>query len=384
MYDRSLDLFAPHRPPRSEPLSQPDGDAGWDAALGHGAAGVRARIQDGSRIPRYPTFRPDDLVSARRIWHRRAGRSRRYGVVGGVARRWSPAAPRPPGSGQGGGPERGRGGQGAEQSKKKPKPATETAAPGSGVPLRSNFAETAFWQPHLLTGPDGTATIEFTVPDSVTSWRVFVHGVTQDLVGGTLEKEARTVKELMVRPYLPRFFREGDKAELRVMVNNAGDSGARGRGVARDLRPGHERESGPGVRPAGERSGRGRSRSRREAARRSSSRWPRRRGSGPWPSRSRPRRARSPTASSGRSRSCRDGCTSSSPGSRRSRKGRPRELTFRRTWPRPTTRRASTSSSWSRSTPSFSTACSKPCPTSSTILTNAPSRRSTASSRRAS
>ena len=37
----------------------------------------------------------------------------------------------------------------------------------------SNFAETAFWQPHLLTGPDGTAAIELTVPDSVTAWNVF-------------------------------------------------------------------------------------------------------------------------------------------------------------------------------------------------------------------
>ncbi len=100
------------------------------------------------------------------------------------------------------------------------------AAGGPAKPpsrCRSNFSETAFWQPHLLTGADGTAAVEFTVPDSVTGWRVFVHGVTRDLMGGTLEKEARTVKELMVRPYLPRFFREGDRAELRVMVNNAGD-----------------------------------------------------------------------------------------------------------------------------------------------------------------
>jgi uncharacterized protein YfaS (alpha-2-macroglobulin family) len=101
---------------------------------------------------------------------------------------------------------------------------------GQEVPpqLRSNFAETAFWQPHLLTGADGTATIEFTVPDSVTGWRVFVHGVTRDLMGGTLAAEARTVKDLMVRPYLPRFFREGDKAELRVMVNNAGQAALAG------------------------------------------------------------------------------------------------------------------------------------------------------------
>ena len=107
-------------------------------------------------------------------------------------------------------------------------PGQEPATGQAGVELRSNFAETAFWEPHLLTGADGTATIEFVVPDSVTSWRVFVHGVTRDLAGGTLEAEAKSVKDLMVRPYLPRFFREGDKAELRVMVNNAGEAALSG------------------------------------------------------------------------------------------------------------------------------------------------------------
>ena len=47
------------------------------------------------------------------------------------------------------------------------------------VAARSNFSETAFWQPQLLTDADGSATIEFTVPDSVTSWNVWVHAVTQ-------------------------------------------------------------------------------------------------------------------------------------------------------------------------------------------------------------
>ena len=107
-------------------------------------------------------------------------------------------------------------------------PGQEAAAGQAGAELRSNFAETAFWQPHLLTGADGTATIEFTVPDSVTGWRVFVHGVTRDLEGGTLEAETKSVKDLMVRPYLPRFFREGDTAELRVMVNNAGTAALAG------------------------------------------------------------------------------------------------------------------------------------------------------------
>ena len=59
------------------------------------------------------------------------------------------------------------------------------------------------------------------MPDSVTSWKVFVHAVTKDLRGGSAEKETRTVKDLMVRPYVPRFLREGDKAEIKVVVNNA-------------------------------------------------------------------------------------------------------------------------------------------------------------------
>jgi uncharacterized protein YfaS (alpha-2-macroglobulin family) len=61
------------------------------------------------------------------------------------------------------------------------------------------------------------------VPDSVTAWNVWVHAVTTDLKGGSVRRDARSVKDLMVRPYMPRFLREGDKAELQVVVNNATD-----------------------------------------------------------------------------------------------------------------------------------------------------------------
>ncbi len=98
----------------------------------------------------------------------------------------------------------------------------------SAPPPRSNFAETAFWQPHLLTGADGTATIEFTVPDSVTAWNVFVQAVTRDLRAGTVQKEVHTVRDLLVRPYLPRFLREGDQARLKVVVTNGGKAPMQG------------------------------------------------------------------------------------------------------------------------------------------------------------
>jgi uncharacterized protein YfaS (alpha-2-macroglobulin family) len=93
----------------------------------------------------------------------------------------------------------------------------------AAVPLRANFSETAFWQPQLLTGPDGSASIAFTVPDSVTSWSLWVHAVSKTLLSGSVNKQAQSVKELMVRPSVPRFIREGDRAELKVVVNNASD-----------------------------------------------------------------------------------------------------------------------------------------------------------------
>ncbi len=107
-------------------------------------------------------------------------------------------------------------------------------APVPPVALRSEFAETAFWQPHLLTDRDGSASIEFTVPDSVTSWNVFVHAVTRDWKSGSVKKEAKSVKDLMVRPYVPRFLREGDRADLKIVVNNASDRDMSGR-VAIDI-----------------------------------------------------------------------------------------------------------------------------------------------------
>ncbi len=119
----------------------------------------------------------------------------------------------------------------------------------AGAALRSNFSETAFWQPHLLTGPDGSASIEFTVPDSVTSWRVFVHAVTKDLRGGSVDAETKTVKDLMVRPYVPRFLREGDRAEIKVVVNNASGEAAERHARVRDHRPVDGEEPSPRVRP---------------------------------------------------------------------------------------------------------------------------------------
>ena len=117
---------------------------------------------------------------------------------------------------------------GLEQEKKKEAPAKQNASvraePGTAPEanaVRSNFSETAFFSPHLVIGEKGMVAVEFEVPDSVTSWRVLANAVTRDMRGGTVSEETKSVKELMVRPYVPRFLREGDRAEIKVSINNA-------------------------------------------------------------------------------------------------------------------------------------------------------------------
>lgn len=91
------------------------------------------------------------------------------------------------------------------------------------IEMRSDFSEQAFFLPHLVTDQSGMVSAEFTAPDSVTSWKVLAHAITQDFRGGSVIKETRTIKELMIRTAAPRFLREGDQGEIKVTVNNASE-----------------------------------------------------------------------------------------------------------------------------------------------------------------
>ncbi len=75
------------------------------------------------------------------------------------------------------------------------------------VKARSNFAETAFFYPHLSTDAEGNTVISFTLPESLTKWKVMTFAHTKDLKFGFATKELVTRKDLMVIPNPPRFFR---------------------------------------------------------------------------------------------------------------------------------------------------------------------------------
>ncbi len=223
LYDRSLDLFEPHEPASPLGLYPDTTGAGWfGSSLGSASTFAAGR---GWQRSGGVDLRRDELLF----------RSAFRELVIVTKRATEGAAPPPPPS-----PRALRlkppfadavtvvGETPLLDTRSIRSTSVATVEEPSPVELRTDFSETAFWQPHLIAGPDGTTAIEFEVPDSVTSWSFWVHAVTADLRAGSLQKEVRTVKDLMVRPYVPRFLRESDRALLEVVVNNASEKELKG------------------------------------------------------------------------------------------------------------------------------------------------------------
>lgn len=91
---------------------------------------------------------------------------------------------------------------------------------GAPVPLRSNFNETAFFLPQLKTDANGDILVAFTVPESLTSWKVLGVAHTKDLEYALVQNEVVTQKELMAQTNVPRFIRNGDQVTLTAKVSN--------------------------------------------------------------------------------------------------------------------------------------------------------------------
>jgi hypothetical protein len=95
--------------------------------------------------------------------------------------------------------------------------------PGSDlvVPkVRKAFPDTAYWNPTVRTGPNGHATVTFSFPDALTTWRTTIRAMTDDGKAGGVITRVLVRKNLIVRLAGPRFFRQGDETVLRVIAHN--------------------------------------------------------------------------------------------------------------------------------------------------------------------
>ena len=86
--------------------------------------------------------------------------------------------------------------------------------------IRKNFKDTAFWQPDVVTGADGKATVKVDLPDNLTTWRATARGVTSDTKVGATKYKVVARKDVIMRLETPRFITQGDTVTLSGIVHN--------------------------------------------------------------------------------------------------------------------------------------------------------------------
>lgn len=88
------------------------------------------------------------------------------------------------------------------------------------VKARTNFNETAFFFPKMVTDREGKISFSFTCPESLTQWnlRLLAHNKKAEM--GYFSTAVISQKDLMVIPNMPRFVREKDVMTISTKVAN--------------------------------------------------------------------------------------------------------------------------------------------------------------------
>ncbi|MCG3207514.1 MAG: hypothetical protein FOGNACKC_01114 [Anaerolineae bacterium] len=93
----------------------------------------------------------------------------------------------------------------------------------AGIDVREEFADTAYWNPTVVTDQSGRAQVSLKLPDNLTTWVTRGVGITRDTRVGEATVELVSTLPLLIRPVAPRFFVVDDKAQLAANVSNNTD-----------------------------------------------------------------------------------------------------------------------------------------------------------------
>jgi len=103
--------------------------------------------------------------------------------------------------------------------KSAPVPASAGGAAAPEIKPRTDFSETAYFNPQLKLAK-GAAAFGFTIPERLTGWKTRAYAMTRDVKAGSVSVETVTRKELMARVEMPRFLREGDRSSIKALITN--------------------------------------------------------------------------------------------------------------------------------------------------------------------
>lgn len=94
----------------------------------------------------------------------------------------------------------------------------------NGGKVRSKFVASAYWSPMLVTNDKGEVTFSFKAPDNLGAFRLMAVAADAGDRFGAGDKRLTLNKPLMATPVLSRFLRQGDKADVGVVVHNTTDA----------------------------------------------------------------------------------------------------------------------------------------------------------------
>ena len=90
---------------------------------------------------------------------------------------------------------------------------------GAGT-VRKDFRVLAFWLGSVATGADGLASVDITLPESLTTYRIMAVAADRASRFGSGDAEVRTNKPVTLKPTFPRFLAVGDTAYFGAAVGS--------------------------------------------------------------------------------------------------------------------------------------------------------------------
>ncbi len=91
--------------------------------------------------------------------------------------------------------------------------------PGAGT-MRKDFRVLAFWVGSVVTDANGQASIDVTLPESLTTYRIMAVAADKASRFGSADSEIRVNKPLTMKPAFPRFLARGDTASFGAVVTS--------------------------------------------------------------------------------------------------------------------------------------------------------------------